>query len=136
MHDNFVCESDYIKKCQQIDVFFGKSCYRSIHGFRRVTVNRLLCARAAKDNTIACMAAAASASYAKSDKHQKNLVGQQMMTLKDFGISSTFVVQETAAAADIKSVPLVAGTVNNLVNRNQAIMKAEILWTLKTVTSH
>ena len=35
-----------------------------------------------------------------------------MMTLKDFGIS-TSVVQETAAAADIKSVPLVAGTVNN-----------------------
>ena len=59
-----------------------------------------------------------------------------MMTLKDFGISSISVVQETAAAADIKSVPLVAGIVNNLVNRNQAIMKAEILSTLKTVTSH
>ena len=59
-----------------------------------------------------------------------------MMTLKDFSISSNSVVQKTAAAADIKSVPLVAGTVNNLVNRNQAIMKAEILWTLKTVTSH
>ena len=33
-------------------------------------------------------------------------------------------------------MPLVAGTVNNLVKRNQAIMKAEILWTLKTVTSY
>ena len=80
------------------------------------------------------MGEAAIASHAKSDKHQKNLVGQQMMTIKDFGISSTSVVQETAAV--IKSVPLVAGTVNNLVNRNQAIMKVEILWTLKTVTSH
>ena len=32
---------------------------------------------------IASMGEAAIASHAKSDKHQKNLVGQQMMTLKD-----------------------------------------------------
>ena len=95
-----------------------------------------VCKSCKKNINIASMGEAAIASHAKSDKHQKNLVGQQMMTLKDFGISSTSVVQETAAAAVIKSVPLVAGTVNNLVNRNQAIMKAEILWTLKTVTSH
>ena len=95
-----------------------------------------VCKSCKRTINIASMGEAVIASHAKSDKHQKKLVGQQMMTLKDFGIPSTSVVQETAAAAVIKSVPLVAGTVNNLVNRNQAIMKVEILWTLKAVTSY
>ena len=74
-----------------------------------------VCKSCKKNINIASMGEAVIASHAKSDKHQKNLVGQQSMTLKNFGITSTSI-QETAAANIIKSVPLVAGTVNNLVN--------------------
>ena len=87
-----------------------------------------VCKSCKKTIYIDSMGEATIASHAKSDKHQKNLVGQQSMTLKNFGITSTSI-QETADANIIKSVPLVTGTVNNLVNRNQAIMKTEILWT-------
>ena len=116
-------------------MFFGKSGYWSIHGFWRVTVNWLLYARAAKRQLILLVWERPQLHHMQTVTNIKRILSANKRWLKNFGITSPSVVQETAAV-DIKSVPLVAGTVNNLVNRNQAIMKAELLWTLKTVTSH
>ena len=63
-----------------------------------------VCKSCKKTINIASMGEAAIASHAKSDKHQKNLVGQQTMTFTNFDIALTSmsIVQKTAAA-DIKS---------------------------------